>query len=201
MRRARSPAAEQSYVAVPCSVCHTRMLATLDQVGGKLICPDCGTATVVPPPPPPRPKIDPMADAGEGYRLVGWDDKGPIAPPPPPVPSHGTGVPPAQPAGRGRRKSKLRRARRHRMVEYAIRRSGCPHPHCGQESATAPSPSSHRQNVAVGRPCPRGPSLLGRSVFRFRQALGHTRCCWRFGRCRPWDWRRGASRWPAPLKT
>jgi DNA-directed RNA polymerase subunit RPC12/RpoP len=38
------------YIAVVCSECRTRMLAREDQVGQKLICPDCGSATVVPPP-------------------------------------------------------------------------------------------------------------------------------------------------------
>jgi DNA-directed RNA polymerase subunit RPC12/RpoP len=65
--------AAENFVAVLCPVCHTRMLATLDQVGGKLTCPDCGSAAVVPPPPPPRPKIDVMEGAGEGYALVERD--------------------------------------------------------------------------------------------------------------------------------
>jgi DNA-directed RNA polymerase subunit RPC12/RpoP len=38
------------YVAVVCCECRTRMLAREDQVGRRLICPDCGSATVVPPP-------------------------------------------------------------------------------------------------------------------------------------------------------
>ena len=61
------PAAEQDYVAVLCSLCNTRMLATADQVGSRMMCPDCGTATVVPPMPPRRKKIDVMAGAGDGY--------------------------------------------------------------------------------------------------------------------------------------
>jgi len=75
------PAAEQDYVAVVCSLCHTRMLATADQVGGKLICPDCGTATVVPPMPRARPKIDVMAGADRGYGFVGGDAGRPIGSP------------------------------------------------------------------------------------------------------------------------
>ena len=91
-----APTAEESYVPVVCSVCHTRLLATLGQVGGKLVCPDCGTANVVPPPTPRRPKIDPMAGAGEGYGLIGWDEKGPIETASPSGASCGAGVSPAQ---------------------------------------------------------------------------------------------------------
>ncbi len=36
------------YIAVRCSLCGTRMYATADQVGQKLVCPDCETTTVVP---------------------------------------------------------------------------------------------------------------------------------------------------------
>ncbi len=39
----------QTYIPVECSLCRTRMLATEAEVGQKLTCPDCGTATVVPP--------------------------------------------------------------------------------------------------------------------------------------------------------
>ncbi|MDZ7615861.1 MAG: hypothetical protein U1E05_02590 [Patescibacteria group bacterium] len=39
----------QTYIPVECSLCRTRMLATEAEVGRKLVCPDCGTATVVPP--------------------------------------------------------------------------------------------------------------------------------------------------------
>ena len=67
------PAAEQPLVAVVCPVCHTRLHARLDQVGGTLVCPDCGTSAVVPPPPPPQRKIDPTAEAGEDYRLIDGD--------------------------------------------------------------------------------------------------------------------------------
>ena len=79
------PAAEQDYVAVVCSLCHTRMLGTADQVGSKMICPDCGTATVVPPMPRPRPKIDVMKGADQGYTLIGLDDVQPARPTPPRV--------------------------------------------------------------------------------------------------------------------
>jgi DNA-directed RNA polymerase subunit RPC12/RpoP len=87
VRKPRSvPAAEQRYVPVVCSLCHTRMHATVDQVGSNMICPDCGTATVVPAMPPPRAKIDVMAGADDGYALVGWDDKRSAGPPPSPPP-------------------------------------------------------------------------------------------------------------------
>ncbi|NUQ61768.1 MAG: hypothetical protein HUU20_04725 [Pirellulales bacterium] len=46
----------QAYVPVVCSLCRTRMLATLDQVGQEMICPDCETPNVVPPPHPKLPE-------------------------------------------------------------------------------------------------------------------------------------------------
>ncbi len=78
------PAAEQSYVAVVCSLCHTRMHATADQVGSKMVCPDCGTATVVPPMPRPQRKIDVMAGAErDPYALAGGEELQAVRPPPP----------------------------------------------------------------------------------------------------------------------
>ena len=70
-----SQAAYQSYIAVRCSLCHTRLHATLDQVGQKIICPDCGEPIVIAPPPPAIRKPDPMKGAerdygvGEGIKL------------------------------------------------------------------------------------------------------------------------------------
>ncbi len=56
------PAATETrrYVPVVCKLCHTRMHATIDQVGQSLVCPDCGTATKVrrPPPAPPPPPVN-----------------------------------------------------------------------------------------------------------------------------------------------
>ena len=69
-----APAADQNYVPVLCPLCHTRMLATADQVGSQMVCPDCGTPALVPPMPPPKRKIDVMEGADEGYALVGWDE-------------------------------------------------------------------------------------------------------------------------------
>ncbi len=43
-------AAQPTYIAVVCRMCQTLMHATVDQVGKKLKCPDCGTANLVPPP-------------------------------------------------------------------------------------------------------------------------------------------------------
>ncbi len=43
-----SPAAEQTYIAVDCPVCGTRLAATEDQVGQRMACPDCHTEVVVP---------------------------------------------------------------------------------------------------------------------------------------------------------
>ena len=45
------PAGQATYIPVVCPICHTRMYGTIEQVGQKLSCPDCGTASVVPPPP------------------------------------------------------------------------------------------------------------------------------------------------------
>jgi DNA-directed RNA polymerase subunit M/transcription elongation factor TFIIS len=78
------PAAEQSYVPVLCPVCHTRMLATEDQVGSRLTCPDCGSLAVVPPMPKPRKKIDVMEGAGKGYGLIDYDESRPQATAPQP---------------------------------------------------------------------------------------------------------------------
>lgn len=78
------PAAGQNYVAVVCSTCHTRMLATEDQVGQTLLCPDCGTASVVPPMPPPRRKPDPMEGDDGGYSLAAVGER-PVPEPLPPV--------------------------------------------------------------------------------------------------------------------
>ena len=71
-------ALDSAYVAALCPVCHTRLHATLDQVGGKLICPDCGTPTVIPPPPPPPRKLDSPAEVVAGYGLSGWGDLSPV---------------------------------------------------------------------------------------------------------------------------
>ncbi len=47
----RPPAAGlATYIPLICPLCHTRMYATIEQVGQKLTCPDCGRASVVPPP-------------------------------------------------------------------------------------------------------------------------------------------------------
>jgi DNA-directed RNA polymerase subunit M/transcription elongation factor TFIIS len=45
-----SPAEAQPHVTVTCPVCLTTLRAALDQVGRKLVCPDCDTPVVVPPP-------------------------------------------------------------------------------------------------------------------------------------------------------
>jgi DNA-directed RNA polymerase subunit RPC12/RpoP len=59
------------YAAVECRVCQTRFYGTLDQVGKKAKCPDCGALTIVPTPPPPVAKKTPAALEGEQYEL--WD--------------------------------------------------------------------------------------------------------------------------------
>jgi len=42
--------AERIYIPVHCPLCNTLMQATEDQVGQKVVCPDCGTPTTVPAP-------------------------------------------------------------------------------------------------------------------------------------------------------
>lgn len=41
--------ARQAYIPVICGLCHTRMDATPEMVGQRIVCPDCDTPTVVPP--------------------------------------------------------------------------------------------------------------------------------------------------------
>jgi DNA-directed RNA polymerase subunit RPC12/RpoP len=55
-------AAQPEYIAVECSLCATRLQATIDQVGQAIRCPDCGAQTVVPPPSARKPKPDVLAD-------------------------------------------------------------------------------------------------------------------------------------------
>jgi len=59
----------QRYIPVVCSLCQTRMLATEEQVGEVMVCPDCGTGNVVPPPSETLRASAP--EAMEGYRLAG----------------------------------------------------------------------------------------------------------------------------------
>jgi DNA-directed RNA polymerase subunit RPC12/RpoP len=67
--RPSESAASQTYFPVICPLCHTRLHATLDQVGQQLICPDCSTPVPIPAPPPAPPKIDPMAGADQSYTV------------------------------------------------------------------------------------------------------------------------------------
>ena len=64
----------QPYIPVVCRLCQTRMLATVDQVGQEMICPDCGTTSTVPPPAPRAasgPFLAPNPD--EQYSVGQWD--------------------------------------------------------------------------------------------------------------------------------
>ncbi len=77
---ATDKAAHGKYIPVICGVCRTRMLATEDQVGRELVCPDCSTRSRVPPPAevsePDRPDV---TQAGE-YALTGMDQPAPGSP-------------------------------------------------------------------------------------------------------------------------
>jgi len=64
----------QTYIPVVCGVCRTRMLATLDQVGQEIICPDCDTPAVVPPPATPTPRVSVgPSDYGAPYAIGLWN--------------------------------------------------------------------------------------------------------------------------------
>ncbi|MEX2317214.1 MAG: hypothetical protein WD669_08680 [Pirellulales bacterium] len=65
----RSP----QYVPVECRVCQTLFYGTLEQVGHKMKCPDCGALTVLPPPPPPAAKKMPAAMEGPQYEVWAVD--------------------------------------------------------------------------------------------------------------------------------
>ncbi len=62
------PVVHGRYLPIFCRQCSTRMLATADQVGQSLVCPDCGAATVVPPTKEAGPKDLPARPA-EIYAL------------------------------------------------------------------------------------------------------------------------------------
>ena len=60
----------QRYIPVVCPVCATRLMATEDQVGQELVCPDCQTATRVPPPKTPGPEELEKPRQAETYELA-----------------------------------------------------------------------------------------------------------------------------------
>ncbi len=67
---AAEPFGPSGEISVACSLCHTQMSATVDQIGQTLICPDCGRPAVVPPPAPP-PKASVAPTVVETYALHG----------------------------------------------------------------------------------------------------------------------------------
>jgi hypothetical protein len=79
-----------------------------------LVCPDCGTTTKVPPAPPRKKKIDVMADAGDGYGLVGYDPSQPQASTPRPERARQVEAEPPTP----RLGISLRRRKRRRLPEH-----------------------------------------------------------------------------------
>jgi len=60
----------QVYIPVVCGLCQTRMLATEDQVGQTLACPDCGTEAIVPPPPPRAESDAAKHDVADAYEVA-----------------------------------------------------------------------------------------------------------------------------------
>jgi hypothetical protein len=65
------------HVPVICSLCTTRMLAARSQVGTRIVCPDCGTATVVPPPASKRTRAVPVDD-GEPLEVCAPIERAPV---------------------------------------------------------------------------------------------------------------------------
>ena len=54
MLQGDAPPPPSDEIVVHCSVCHSRLTATAEQVGQTIVCPDCGTPARVPPRTPPR---------------------------------------------------------------------------------------------------------------------------------------------------
>ena len=63
------PPAKKQLVPVVCSICQTRVYATLDQVGSLMECPDCYTQNLVKPPPKGATASFMTAETGLGYGL------------------------------------------------------------------------------------------------------------------------------------
>ena len=59
----------ESHVAFTCPLCGTRMVASEQQVGEEMACPDCETKTIVPAPAQIIAQDGPAADVKEGYAL------------------------------------------------------------------------------------------------------------------------------------
>ena len=64
----RNRSDESAAFPVPCELCETLMYARRDQVGERLICPDCGRATVVRQPPPNVPAKPVLVPIGSDYQ-------------------------------------------------------------------------------------------------------------------------------------
>lgn len=65
--RPSSPSSRESYIAVVCPLCQTRLHATTDQVGQKIVCPDCRMSVAVVAPRERPPKSGPPADPNDVY--------------------------------------------------------------------------------------------------------------------------------------
>ncbi|HIQ22505.1 MAG TPA: hypothetical protein EYH34_14875 [Planctomycetes bacterium] len=58
---------EVPYIGLKCSLCGSRLLATEDQIGQEIVCPDCQQPTLVRAPPPAPPPLEPEVDHTEQY--------------------------------------------------------------------------------------------------------------------------------------
>ena len=80
------PVAQPVYVPVTCEVCQTRMYSTIEQVGQRIICPECGTPAIVPATANVEEPAAPPVTA-EGYLV--FEEAAPAPAPPDPVTAQG----------------------------------------------------------------------------------------------------------------
>ncbi len=81
--------AVDSDIPVVCSLCHSRLMASADQVGTKIRCPDCGAETVVKPPSPDKAGaiMGAMTENGNASADYTVNAPSPQAPAPAPAPT------------------------------------------------------------------------------------------------------------------
>ena len=71
--------ASPCYLRIVCPVCETRMYATEDQLGQEMVCPDCGTATIVRRPVEPEVQDHPPIQRAEEYALYQGEGQPPTS--------------------------------------------------------------------------------------------------------------------------